>query len=224
MRKFIPIASLVALTSFIAAPSSQAVTLANFDGTSFSSVASAVDNVTISNLTQGGNLSTFELSGGLYNAQPGNSSPVTSDTAVQRSNAAFDVGDFASFTITPSAGFKLNIDSFSFDGRKGGSSSRIIGIASSATNTFSTPANFNYLYAADPGTSIVNLISNNDPGAAFQGLDTLTFVFTLSGNNTLRLDNLVVGGSVVAVPAPASAAALLIGSLGVLVAIRRRRA
>jgi hypothetical protein len=205
-----------------------AITLANFNGTSFSSVAAVEPNASVTALTQAGGLTVFSLNAsGYYDAR--SSTAARTGTVVERLDAAFKGLDYFSFTITADTGYELDISAFSFNGAKGGSSSRVIGIASSVDNDFSALAleaspNVTWLYSLDPGTTNVSnvLLNATDPGVSYQGLNSLTFLFAVDGDNALRFDNLVVSGDVSPVPEP-STMALILGFVTLAcVGIRRR--
>jgi hypothetical protein len=215
------------LFGFIPVLAVNAAILANFDGTALSSSAAPVTNVTVNSLTAASGLSYVVPTSGRYDARTLTDN-ASETNVVTRLNQAFADLQYFSFTITPDSGFELNISSFSFDGAKGGSSSRVIGIASSVDNDFPTLAasatpSLTWLYAADPGTTTVfTLLNNTDPGASYQGLGSLTFLFAVNGSNSLRFDNLVVNGDVSPVPEPSTMAFILGFAALAFVAIRRR--
>ena len=204
-----------------------AAILVNYDGSSFSSVAAPVANVTVSTISAAAptTLAYFNAVGTRYDIRAGSE---TVGTDVERLDSAFADGDYVTFTITPDPGFQLDISSFTFGGTKGGSSSRLFGIASSVDNNFSTDTNLTYLYAADPGT--VNdyntiLLAFNDVDhdlSAYQNLGALTFIVAVDGSNAQRLFNIQVEGTVSPIPEPSTFAAIA-GPLGLVVVMMMRR-
>lgn len=145
--------------------------------------------------------------------------------------AAISGGDYLSFTITPAAGYALNISSVSFNS---GVSSAVTNfnasLLSSATgfNTASALHSYSFATTTPPTQSITlsgTIALQNVSGALEFRLygwrdsaGTSTFrLRTLSGND------LVVTGSVTAIPEPGTYAVILGAMVLASAAIRRRR-
>jgi hypothetical protein len=117
------------------------------------------------------------------------------------------------FTLTASTGFDLDLTSLTFDVARGGAGTpRGYGVRSSADN-FATN-----LSTADVGTvrPAYTPISIPLTGGTFQDLPSITFrVYSYSpaGGSSVDYDNIVVNGTVSAVPEPATFAALALGTL-----------
>ena len=134
------------------------------------------------------------------------------------------------FTVTPEQGSTLSLESLSFQtARGGGSTPRGFGVFSSETGT----AIGDELFALDIPTTRPTLTDSmiDLTAAEFQGLSgPISFrfnVFAPGGGQTLEFDNIVLAGTVTAIPEPASVALLaLLGSVaaaGAVVCHRRRR-
>jgi hypothetical protein len=145
--------------------------------------------------------------------------------------AAISGGDYLSFTITPAAGFALNISSVSFNS---GVSSAVTNfnaaLLSSATGFDAAGALHSYSFATTtPPTQSITLsgtaaLQNVSGALEFRlygwrdSAGTSTFrLRTLSGND------LVVTGSVTAIPEPGTYAVILGAMVLVGAVIRRRR-
>lgn len=133
----------------------------------------------------------------------GTVTPVSSTTDINASNWAtsgFDTSKYYQFTVTPSSGYTLTLESLVFDARRSGNGPTDGSVRSSldgyATNigTFTPPTNNNT-------NQTVNLSSFTNISAP---LSFRIYGFNAGQNNgTMRLDNVTLNGSVAsAVPEP----------------------
>jgi hypothetical protein len=214
----------------------------NFDGSSGASSSENV-NLTASTLTAAPGI-TGGSGGSALNGYS-TATPVNSGSAVATSpvrfvratadsttiGAAVTNGDYFSFSLTPADGFQLDLESITIDLSVNGTttssntasyafSSAVGGLGTLASNTVSLTA---------PGASAINYTRNtftfSDPG-----LTNITSAteFRLFVSNSLvndgaiaRFDNIIINGSLTAVPEPS---VTMLGTLGVLGLLRRRRA
>ncbi len=154
----------------------------------------------------------------------GVSDGTTATQAISTNNFATTPNAF-NFSVTVAPGFMLDLDSFSVFTRASntGPGTSTLSIGGTTVGTFANPTAF----AADPTslplslTGLTGTVNFSLAGSAPAANATSTF----SNTGTLRLDNLVVGGTVSpvggSIPEPAS-----IGLLGLagLTLVRRRRA
>lgn len=171
----------------------------------------------------------------------GASSTPTAATAVA-------AGNYFDLTLTAGLGYELDLTSFTFVVTKGGTAdTRGLAIQNSVTG-FSTNGSTN-LELSNPTTNTITstgAVNGGDyqdigtarsatftnftmdlTGAAYQNLSTITFrifFYTTNNSQSVEFDNFVVNGSVVPVPEPSTAAALLAGGMFMLVLRRRVRA
>jgi hypothetical protein len=201
--------------------------IAKYDFTSSNTVASSVDpNATASALTFGTSVNTPVSTNDFYISKPVISISRKDDTAAQV---------YFQATITAAPGMELNMDSFTFDGAKGGAAtprtyevhSSVGGLAiSSDPSTPGQVLNSGSFSATrgNPGaTDTLPTITTDLSSPAYDHLSSLTmrvFFFTPTVSQNIDIDNLTFNGSVGAVPEPSMAAglALVAGMLG-----RRRR-
>jgi hypothetical protein len=202
--------------------------IANYDFTSSNTAASSVDpNATASALTFGTSVNTPVTTNDFYISKPVISISRKDDTAAQV---------YFQATITAAPGMELNMDSFTFDGAKGGAAtprtyevhSSVGGLAISSDP--STPGqvlnsgSFTATRGSPGATDTLPTITTDLSSPAYDHLSSLTmrvFFFTPTVSQNIDIDNLTFNGSVVAAPEPSMAAAglaLVAGMLG-----RRRR-
>jgi hypothetical protein len=195
--------------SALAAVSSQGATLATFDftGESLSSSAATIIGITVSNVTTDSSFNSFTSSTGF-------------DTAAQISGAASffsspttqaTAGNALSFTITAAPTFTFSLDGFSFIARSTAQAPGDIGFKIGLNSYDYSESYFN--------NSTITTISNSSLGLS--GLTTATISiqgWNSTGSSALQLDNLVLTGSVI--PEPSTT---LLGGLGLLALLRRRR-
>lgn len=184
-------------------------------------------NVTGTSLTKGASVNAIINTDDFYASKPLISLSRSNDTSAQ---VYFQV------TITAAAGYELNLDSFTFDGAKGGAASprtyevhsSVGGLAISSDPT--TPGQvlasgtLDATRGAAGGTAVLPTITSDLSAAAYDHLSTLTmrvFFYTPTVSQNIDIDNLTFNGSVVAVPEPATCAAGLALAAGAI--IRRRR-
>ncbi|MDB5327851.1 MAG: hypothetical protein JWM57_3420, partial [Phycisphaerales bacterium] len=167
-----------------------------------------------------GSTTTSSTTNDFYISKPVISILRTSDTAAT---------DYAQVTITANAGSELNLQSFSFDGARGGAATpRTYDVRSSVTGLQTTDPSlgsgaFATARGAAGATDTLPTFNFDLSGAAYQHLSTLTmrmYFFTPTTNQNIDLDNFVFNGTVAATPEPASLALL---GLGGLAALGRRR-
>jgi len=149
------------------------------------------DNAVVSDFSRGSGINSVFGSGTF----PGNSWTLAS---------TLDPNDYFSVTLSPNSGFSLDLTSIVFDERRSGTGIREWSLFSSADN-FAT------------GITSVSVPDNTDTrtqntvnlGSSFTGLtDTTEFRWygfsAESGVGTWRLDNVVLNGSITAVPEPST--------------------
>lgn len=134
---------------------------------------------------------------------------------------------FVQFTVTPNAGFVLNLTSLDFIGARGFVPVEAGYVLRSSVDNFLSDAGGSLFTAQFPATASY---SNDLSGAAFQNLTTSTtfrlYLYdTQVPNGNGIIDNLTLNGSVGAavLPEPATLALLTLGIVGGAVALRRRR-
>jgi len=142
---------------------------------------------------------------------------------------------YFSFTITAESGYELDLTSLTFD--FGGYTNNAV---SDATYSYTLQTDLGGLgtggpivdsgsITIDPGvTSLTTELQTITlSGASFQNLSSITFRLspwtTLDNADTIRFDNVILNGTVSAVPEPGTYALLMAGCVGALVATRRRR-
>lgn len=154
---------------------------------------------------------------------------------------AFDAGFYLSVTISAESGHVLNLDSVSFDLGGNATSTGISNLLSAEvrsdreTSPFSTS-----LVLEGGGTVASHTVANTDSvsrftsftvdlsGIAFQGQSGVTLNFYLYdtaniGAHYVRLDNIVINGSSVAVPEAGATALLLAGAATLALLVRASR-
>lgn len=197
-------------------------------------VATNVTATTLVNQAGGGPAGSFNYNGGTDRASSWSITVGSSQTTFAD---AVGAGNYITFSITPAAGYELDLSSITFQVASGSSSStsnRGFFLASEML-----PGNFtssSTVLSADrtPGgggtipvqaATVGNTIPK-DYSANLSSLSAFTatryFRFYLQGpiSVSLTFDDIVVNGTVTAVPEPSAA---LLGSLGVLFLLRRRR-
>lgn len=184
-------------------------------------------NVTGTSLVKGGSVNAITNTDDFYASKPLISLSRSNDTAAQ---VYFQV------TINAAPGYELDLDSFTFDGAKGGAAaprtyevhSSVGGLAISTDPT--TPGQvlatgaFAGTRGAAGSTATLPTINVDLSAPAYDELSTLTmrvFFYTPTVSQNIDIDNLTFNGSVVAVPEPATCAAGL--ALAAAAVIRRRR-
>jgi len=205
--------TLLALAAFSAfgVVSSQGATLAayTFPATNSLTATTVANDLTVSNFTvSAGTISTNQTAGTDFPNEPfvqGNAG-WTSTTQAAAKNFFF--------TITANPGFTFSLENITFNGLASSAGPSAIGLAVGTTNITSVNA----------GSGA--LVAFNSPITGQTGLTTATIRIqgwdngsrTTSGGGDFRIDDLVVSGTVV--PEPSTA---LLGSLGALALLRRRR-
>lgn len=211
------------------AMSSQGAILAkySFDSSSMSSFDDDAGNLTstASSLSNGAGVTSINSSTG--NPAPGRAIP-GSETASNTEAGAVDADDYLQFTLTPAAGYQLNLTTLSLDfGSSYNTQPRGFAIRSSLDGYTGTIYNLS-LPANSDSTSAVFNYSTSLGAAQYQNLtDPVTFRIYAFDNATgttsyLRFDNITLEGAVTAVPEPTGA--LLLGvAVCPLLLIRGRR-
>jgi len=238
---------LLPLVAAAFAANSNAATLASYD---FGTTSGVVGNLVLTSANADANSTAgaFAAGAGITNLtnSVGNSgraigaslaTSFSSLLGVNSTTAAEAVtnNDYFTFTLTPSAGYQLNLTQLSFDFQSSGTVNNAV--QSSSYTVFSSVGGFSsgnhidsgtWTYLTDTGwKSSLTSIS----GVSFQNLITaIEFRIYMSdgGSNSnahfATVDNVILDGTVAAIPEH-STAALLLGSMaGLLVALRRKRA
>ncbi len=205
--------------------------IASYNFSTSLSAASSVDpNASASSLTLGTSVNTPISSNDFYVSKPVITLSRKDDTAAQ---AYFQA------TITANPGFELNMDSFTFDGAKGGAASprtyevhsSVAGLLNDAsTAPTSTSLNSGSLSATRGNagaTDTLPTITTDLSAASYDHLSSLTmrvYFFTPTVSQNIDIDNVTFNGSVVAttVPEPATLSAGLVLAIGTLAGRRRR--
>lgn len=158
------------------------------------------------------------------NPTPALEIPVAATAATEGS--AHDDGDYLTITITPAAGYQLNLTDLTADfGATYDTAGRGYGLRTSVNGYGSSVASVTQAAnTGAAGTYYPGSISLS--GAAFQGLTgSVTLRITVfdsasSASNRNFFDNIVVNGTVTAIPESSS---LLAGCLGLTLLVVRRR-
>ena len=238
----VPIAGAVILTT-----ASNAAVLAQYNFTGTVDTTSVTQpNSTGSDLGIGVLGDEFSASAGdqgISSTTPSNTSPasaagphrfVRSNSTTTTAADAFTANDYFKFTLTPNATFLVNLTDLFFDYAGTGTSGTpaVANIASffvrsSAANNFTTDVGTTVSSGQLTGTNFQRQTISLT-GANFQNLTGLIefriYVFNSinAGTSVARLDNITLNGDIAPIPEPGSLA--LVGSLGVLALLRRRRA
>ena len=133
---------------------------------------------------------------------------------------------FTEFTISAALGFELNLSTLTFNSAQGGSSETRGFEIYDATEGTPTIANLLLDVDDETGTRAAPTARSIDlSGAAFQGINTVTFRYyaltTNTDQRTIEFNSMALNGDVVAVPEPSSAALLGLGGLALI--LRRRK-
>lgn len=140
--------------------------------------------------------------------------------------AAITANDYYSFTISPTAGFALNLSSLAFDLTRGTSTAEVFvrtsldsfGTSIFADNSSPTGTTISPVTSVALGSSYQNITAPFE--VRFYFADNTTSTTTNSIVNS-RLDNIVLNGDLVAIPEPG--ASLLFAFAALPVIGRRRR-
>ena len=231
---------LAAAASVLIGSSAQAAVLASYEFTGADAAARAVATTSAADLTAGSFSFASAFSDDVTASRAGFSSGgnifarVTATTASDLTGS-ITANEYVTVTITPDSGFELNLTSVTVD--LGYTNSLAAGVGKSlSTSVFSSVDGFaaaNVLgtktfTAANNGTNYTYENLNIDlTGAAYQNLSgPLEFrIYLYDEANAItdtqpihRIDNFTLNGAVI--PEPSAA---LLGSLGILVLLRRRR-
>lgn len=147
--------------------------------------------------------------------------------------AAVTYGNFFSFAATPGSGYELNLTTLTFDSIHNNTSGTAGTPNGTVTMNFFIRSSVD-AYAANVGSVFSQAYNTTTTGrsvdltgASFQNLSSAVtfrlYVYEstdVSTNQGARWDNVVLNGSVAAVPEPSAA---LLGGLGGLLLLRRRR-
>lgn len=194
-----------------------------FAGSSLAS-SDAEGNSGANNVSAGGGTSSqFNNSVG----NPGPSYAIFANTETTEGTAVSN-GDFIEFKVTPGANYELDLTSLTFD---------LLKFSNASANKFFVRSSLDG-YGSTIGSGTITNISNKTPpdafesktvsltGPSFQNLAAdITFrIYSYGATNASRSlfhDNVILNGSVVAIPEPATFG--LMGVSALLLAIRRRR-
>lgn len=217
------------LLSLVCAGSLSAAVLAEYDFTgSTGTTLDATPDFTLSGISataiSQNNLSLFGYT--LVGTNPALQVRPSGTQASASPETAFTDANYFTFTVTPDVGQTISLSSLDFDAKAGFNSGvRAFYVASSvggftAANVLKSDSLTGTLGTSFAGYSI------DLTGAAFQNLTSAaTFRFYIQADTTgrsLEFDNIVLNGTVSAVPEPAAAASLL-GLAAVAFAVSRRR-
>ncbi|AFY72319.1 hypothetical protein Syn7502_00150 [Synechococcus sp. PCC 7502] len=186
-------------TFFLIAAPSHAVTLGVYDFTGNTAAASSVaPNISLSSISAGAGVGINPL---LNVGRITNFNNTGSNTLA----SAQGINEFFTFTLTPDAGFSVNLTSFTLDVSRGllGRGPTVLYLTSSLdgfTNSVSSvnvptglvPQNTSFVIPGFGFDSITTPITFNIYGAGASG--------NIAAIRTLNLDNLTLGGDVSAVP------------------------
>jgi hypothetical protein len=195
--------------SAIAAVSSQGATLATFDftGESLSSSAAPITGITVTDVSTGSAFNSFAASSGFD--EHANISGASSFFSGATTQAA--AGNTLVFSITAASGYKFSLTGFSFKARSTSTAPRDIGFTI-GLNSYDFSSSFS-------NDSNITTISNLSLGLTDLTSATISIQgWNASSSGALRLDDLVATGTVI--PEPSAA---LLGGLGMLALLRRRR-
>lgn len=212
--------SLLVLAALLAGHSAHAATIASYEFVTSAAVTTADSNVTASN---------FAASSG-FSAAAWSSSQ---NFFTREAPISFDVDSgYVGFTVTADSGFTLDLTSLSFNywaTRGAPRSSDYTETVSVRTSVDGFAADLSGTYSLNPFTSngAVQSASFDLTGASFQGLSSFEVRIYQVINDTVnefndisRTDNVLLEGSVSVIPEPSAA---LLGGLGLLALLRRRR-
>ena|SRR5437773_386769 len=214
---------------FAAASFAQGAVIGQWNFTSSLTAASTVDpNATAAPLARGTSTNAPTSTNDFWASKPVMSISRSDDTAAQ---AYFQV------TLTANAGYELNLDSFTFDGARGGAStprtyevhSSVAGLLNDAstfpTSTSLNSGSFTAARGAAGSTDTLPTITTDLSSAAYDHLSTLTmriYFYTPTVSQNIDIDNITFNGSVVPVPEPAMVSAGLAVAVAALSRRRRR--
>lgn len=210
MRSLQVVALLAALGSPHAA---WGAVIASYNLNSNFAPTSTHSNVSATNVGQGGGLSEFDINGSQLRTREWENSSLST---------ARSAGDFVTFTVTPSAGFKLDLTSLTFDNTidTGGSShpptTFQVGIVINGSETL-----YSSMATGGGATSISPLALSDITTSA--EIRLYAWGGGTTGNRRWYLDNIVLNGSLTPVPEPTTWALAALASV-VLWAFRRRDA
>jgi hypothetical protein len=204
--------------------------IATYNFSSSTTAAANVDpNASASSISFGTSVNSPIFSNDFYISKPVLTVSRSNDTAAQV---------YLQATITAAPGFELNMDSFTFDGAKGGAAtprtyevhSSVAGLLNDAstapTSTSLTSGAFAATRGASGATDTLPTITTDLSSPAYDNLSSLTmriYLFTPTVSQNIDLDNITFNGTVVATttPEPASLSGALV-FIGALVGRRRR--
>jgi hypothetical protein len=215
-------AVLIALST-LAPVQAETVQLANFTfgtttGVGFTRTTTVTqDNTIVSSFTDGPAYTAV----GSGTGNPAASYAVTTNNL----SGSFNANAYGTFTVTAQAGYILNLNTLSFDVQNAGAAPTPDGqwvVRSSVDNFTTNLADFTAT------TSFVNKQVDVST-IVFEGLQDITFrIYLYDANNTnsgtksLRTDNVILTGDIVAIPEPSTSAALF-GLVGAALVFWRMR-
>ncbi len=228
--------TLLAILGWNPSPSQAQVAIAGFafDGTA-GSLNSTInpDDATVSTFGNGGNTTdaaygfatrfgvnyAYWVPQGPLDASPGNPGGTGDGVHTAADNLAG--GEFMTFTITADPGFTLNLFDIDYRAARNGGGGAInrlnlyVSVDGGAFGLVGTTLTLGD--TSSPGVTTRDL-----SGATFQGIESAQFAFVFFNGNNQRgyLDDIVLTGTVIPEP---STYALLLGGLGALHFLRRRR-
>jgi len=178
--------------------------------------------ITAAPTVNGQQTTTLTLTQGIYA-----SAPFITAARANTNESAVRANDYIFFTLSATAGNKLNLSSFTFNVAQGGGNAgeREYDVRTSVDNYALSLSGTSPVLIASVRPNFTNVNLDLDK-PAFQGLSTITFqirYFTPGIFQNVDMDDLIVNGAVVA-PEPTSAAAILIGGVGLLRRRHRRHA
>ena len=220
---------LLTLVGLLAAGSLSAQTLIyNFTGAATGAASGSIPNVVFSTATSNNNFGTVATPVNSTSASNGYSGASgTNNLGAAARIGALDVSlsAYFEFTLTPSSGFMLTLNSLAFGERSTGTGPQLLTILTSLDN-FS--ANLSTAAVANDSTwRLISPTFASVAGAVDQSITIRVYGSNGAGNPTsgtinFRADDISIGATATAIPEPSAVALGVIGLAGMMALVRRR--